>query len=91
MEIGKNIIWVILGMFLMWIILKILSNVAPAKSETTAKFIALSKTGETYNLLRTNEFKELSKTMEFRELVKTLAKEQIDAMATALVGTTKTF
>lgn len=87
----KIFLWIILGMFLMYILLKILSGAAPEKSQTTARLKELLKTGEVYNLARTNEFRELVKTTEFKEFVKTLANEQVDAMATALIGTKKTF
>lgn len=88
---GRYLLFMALGAFLMFIILKIIASGKAYKSEATKEFIALAKTGEAYNLLRTNEFRELAKTTEFRNLVGTLAKEQVNALATALTGTVKTF
>lgn len=88
----RNLLFVALGMFLMYILLKILSDRGvTSSSDSTAAFVALSKTGEVMNLVKTNEFREVAKTPEFRKLVTTLADEQINALSKSLVGSIKTF
>lgn len=87
----KNIVWVILGAFLMYIVLQILRSSSKYKSETSARFVTLAKTGEAWNLVRTNEFRELVKTPEFKSLVKSLAQEEINALAGTVAGSVKTF
>lgn len=83
---GRSILLIVIGMVLMYIVLKILSSktVQPAGASTAA-FKKLASTGYAYNLIRTNEFRELVKTPEFRELVRTLAAEQVTALTSALV------
>lgn len=81
----KNLLWVALGMFLMFIILKMLSQRGDRGSSATSQcFIALAKTPQAMNLVRTNEFRELAKSMEFRNLLKTLAADEMNAMANTL-------
>ena len=81
----KNLLFVALGMFLTFVILKILSSNKTGNSNNIQSFIALAKTGEAMNLVRTNEFRELVKTIEFRNLVKTLADDQIIALSNTLI------
>ncbi len=81
----KNLLWVALGMFLMFIVLKMLSQRGDRGSSATSQyFIALAKTPQAMNLVRTNEFKELVKTMEFRTLIKTLATNELNAISNTL-------
>jgi len=83
---GKDFLFIAVGMFLMYVILKIAkSKTVQAPSATNSAFRQLATTGEAYNLIRTNEFRELAKTAEFRTLVNTLAKEQINILTSALV------
>lgn len=85
-EIGKYFLFTALGMFLMFIILKILSGkTVTGKSQTTAAFVQMAKTGQAINLIKTNEFKELVKTLEFKNFVNTLAEEQISAFAGSIM------
>lgn len=83
--IGKYLLFTLLGMFLMWVVLKMLSQKTSGNSGTTAAFVDLAKTGQAMNLVRTNEFREIVKTPEFRNFVKTLAEEQVKAMSIALI------
>ena len=81
----KNLLWVALGMFIMFIVLKMLSQRGDrGSSQTSEKFIALAKTPQAMNLVRTNEFREIVKTIEFRSLVKTLAEDEINAISNTL-------
>ena len=83
----KNLIYVAIGAFLMYIVLKILSSRdVTGSSDTTAQFMALAKTPQMMNLVRTNEARELVKTPEFKQLVKTLANDQAAALSTALLN-----
>ena len=81
----KSLLWIALGMFLMFIILKMLASRGDrGSSQTSEKFIALAKTPQVMNLVRTNEFREIVKTTEFRSLVKTLAEDEINAISNTL-------
>jgi len=81
----RNLLWVALGMFLMFIVLKMLASRGDrGSSQTSEKFIALAKTPQAMNLVRTNEFRELVKTTQFRNLVKTLAADEINALSNTL-------
>ena len=81
----KNLLFVALGMFLGFVLIKILASKGEYKSDTTKNFVALAKTGQAMNLTRTNEFRELVKTPEFNRLIKTLADDQINALSNALL------
>lgn len=82
--IGKYLLFTVLGMFLMYIILRIIAK-PTYKSESSGAFLQLAKTGQALNLVKTNEFRELAKTPEFKNLVRTLADEQITILANTLV------
>ena len=79
-------LWILLGMVVMFAILKIISKVPGDSDRTTNYFKALCDTGEAHNLMKTNEFRELVKTQEFINLAGSLAEEQLTAMAKALTG-----
>ena len=81
----KYFLFTILGMFLMWLILKIISSNAVENSRTTENFKQLAKTGQAFNLIRTNEFRELAKTTEFRNFVSGLAEDQIKEISKSLM------
>jgi hypothetical protein len=83
----KYLLFTALGMFLMYIILKILASKTTAtKSETALAGIRVFKTQEFSNLLKTNEAKELLKTSEVRDFVKTLSNDVITSMSRSLVN-----
>lgn len=84
--IGRYLLFTALGMFLMFIILKMMASKATGSDGTTAAFMQLARTGQALNLVRTNEFRELAKTPEFRNLVKTLANEQVAIMTNTIVS-----
>ena len=85
----RYFLFVLLGMFLMYIVLKILaSNMVQSTSDITAKLADLARTQQVANLVRTNEFRELIKTREFYNLATSLAKEQMGIISQTLVGTT---
>lgn len=82
----KNILFIVLGMFLMYIVLKIMSSkVVTTESQVTARLIELLKTGQAVNLIKTNEFREMVKTTEFKNLLSALANDQISAVSKSLV------
>jgi hypothetical protein len=81
----KNLLFVALGMFLMYIVLKILSNRTIDNSMTTERLKDLAKTPQAMNVVKTNQFMELVKTPEFRRFVSTLANEQMNAVSNALL------
>lgn len=83
---GKSILFIVLGMFLMYIILKIMSSKTVESGETSAALKDLAQTGEALNLIRTNEFREVVKTPEFKRFISSLAKDQINTLATSLVS-----
>ncbi len=83
---GKSILFIVLGMFLMYIILKIMSSKTVESGETSAALKDLAKTGEALNLIRTNEFREVVKTPEFKRFISSLAKDQVKALSTSLVS-----
>jgi hypothetical protein len=81
----KNLIFVALGMFLMYILLKILSSRTVDSSMTTERLKDLLKTGEVMNLIKTTQFNEVIKTPEFRAFISTLAKDQLTTVSNSLV------
>ena len=81
----KNLIFVALGMFLMFLLLKIVSSRVVDSSMTTERLKDLAKTPEATNLIKTTQFNSLIKTPEFRAFVSTLAKEQMNAISNTLV------
>ena len=77
---------VLLGMVLMYIILKVMSTGKGESSAISEKFKALIKTQQATNLVRTNEFREIVKTSEFRSLLSVLAEDQLTAISKTLIG-----
>jgi hypothetical protein len=84
---GKDFLFIAVGMFLMYVVLKIAKSKTVQKpNASNAALRELAMTGEAMNLVRTNEFRELAKTTEFRAVVNSLAKEQINIITSALVS-----
>jgi hypothetical protein len=81
---GKNILFVLLGAFLMYLVLKIISSRALTGSGTSKAAMNVLKTQQAANLIMTNEFRELARTAEFKYLLKTLAANEINAMTNAM-------
>jgi len=81
----KNLIFVALGMFLMYIVLKIISSRGGGSSMTTERLKDLARTPQAMNVIKTNQFNELTKTPEFRAFISTLAKEQLAAVSNSLI------
>ena len=83
----KNILYIILGMLIMFVILKLLSSkTLTGTGDTTKALKELAFTGEAYNLIMSNEFRELVKTPEFKKFTKTLAAEQLNILSKTLAG-----
>ena len=74
-----------LGMLIMFIILKYLSSKGDTGNSTSTAFKTLIKTQQFSNLVRTNEFRELVKTREFSSMVKTLAEDQLLSLSKTLM------
>jgi hypothetical protein len=85
---GKNILFVLLGAFLMYLVLKIISSKALSGSGTSVAAINVLKTQQAANLIMTNEFRELARTPQFKYLLKTLAANEINAMTNAMAQRT---
>ena len=79
----RTALLIILGMLIMFVILKFLSGKSES-SQTTENFKKLAGLQQTANLIKTNEFRELAKTSEFREFVGSLAEDQIIELAKTL-------
>ena len=82
----KNILYIVLGMLIMFVILKLLSKTLTGTGDTTKALKQLAFTGEAYNLIMSNEFRELVKTPEFKNFTKTLATEQLNILSKTLAG-----
>lgn len=81
----KQLIFVFLGMFLMYVLLKILSSRVTESSMTTERLKDLVKTPQVNSLIKTNEFSNVIKTPEFSAFLKTLANEQMNAISKTLI------
>ena len=83
----KYFLFTILGMFLMFVILKTLgSKTTLTESQINSKVIRLVGSAKFSNLLKTNEARELIKSPEFKAFIGTLAKEQLQAFSASLVN-----
>lgn len=80
----KNILYIVLGMLIMFVILKLLSKTSSGTGNTAAALKQLALTGEAYNLVTSNEFRELVKTPEFKNFTKTLADDQLKVLSKTL-------
>ena len=82
--IVKNVLFIGLGMVLMFVILKALSSKTVSTSNTSKDIKAILFSQKFANLARTNEFRELAKMPEFTELLKGLASDQLKTIAQAM-------
>jgi hypothetical protein len=78
-------LYVLIGMALMYVILKVLSKLPDKSSETAAAAKTLILSTQFYNLTKTNEFRELAKMPEFSVLLSTLAEDQLSSISQQLV------
>jgi hypothetical protein len=83
----RTILWVFLGMVIMYVLLKVLAG-RGTTSNVTATLTALARTPQVGNLIRTNEFREVIKTQEFLRFANALAQDQLNVVSQTLVGTT---
>ena len=79
----RNVLFIILGAFLMFILLKILSSrgMTGSTSGTSKAMLNLLMTQQASNLVRTNEFRELIRTTEFQRVLTTLATNEINTLS----------
>lgn len=84
----KNLLWVLLGALLLFIVLRMIAGAGKEAALSTTKLKALAFLPETANLIKTNEFRELVKTKEFKDFTRTLAAEQVVVLAQTLTGMT---
>ena len=82
---ARSFLLIALGMFLMYIVLKILSSKTVDNSQTSQAVINTLKTQQAANLIRTNEFRELVNTPQFKGMVKTLATKELKALSNAMM------
>jgi len=82
--IVKTVLWVLLGMVLMFIILKLLSSRVVSSNDTWSQIKPIITSQQFYNLTKTNEFKELVKLPEVSKMLKTLAEDQVTEIAQSL-------
>jgi hypothetical protein len=78
-------LYVLIGMTLMYVVLKIMSRLPDKSSETAAAAKTLILSSQFYNLTKTNEFRELAKMPEFTILLSTLAEDQLSTISQQLV------
>jgi hypothetical protein len=81
----RNILLIILGAVIMFIVLKVLSK-KTVKQSTSSGIKEILLLPETLKLAKTTEFKNLSDTPEFRNYIKTLSQEQIYELAKTLTA-----
>jgi len=82
----RNVLLVVAGMIIMYILLKMLSKQTGSDSEAWLRIKDLLKTQQFGNVMKTNEFRELAKTNEFRSVIGTLAEDQLVSVSKTLVG-----
>jgi predicted membrane channel-forming protein YqfA (hemolysin III family) len=78
-------LYILLGMALMYIILKLLSKMPDKSDQTTAAAKTLLLSVQFYNLTRTNEFRELAKMPEFTTLLETLTEDTLASVSQSMV------
>jgi hypothetical protein len=78
-------LYILIGMALMYVILKVLSVLPDKSSGTAAAAKTLIMSTQFYNLTKTNEFRELAKMPEFITLLSTLAEDQLTSISQQLV------
>ena len=79
----RDILFIAIGGFGMFLLMKILSSGA-ACGNTSKAVMNLIKTQQAVNLAMTNEFRELVRTPQFKMLVKTLAANELKALENAM-------
>jgi hypothetical protein len=82
----KTALYIISGMLLMYVILKIISSKAVEPNLIWNNVKTVLSTQEAKNLVKTNEFRELVKTKPFVNLIGSLAKEQLNDVSKTLAG-----
>jgi len=81
----KIALWILLGMAVMYIILKLLSDRTDLTSNTWKYSKAILVSQQFANLTRTNEFREIVKMPEFVKLLESVASDQLTTISTSLV------
>ena len=78
----KNVIFVLIGGALMFIVLKYMSKGKPIpETESQQRFRKLMATPEAQALVQSDEFVAMAMTREFRDVLKSVADEFIHEMA----------
>ena len=80
----KIILWILLGMVLMFVILKLLSHRVVSPDDTWPQIKPIIMSQQFYNLTKTNEFRELAKMPEVSKMLETLANDQVTVLAQSL-------
>ena len=81
----RTILWIILGMVIMYVLLRVLSKKGIVDSNTNTQLKKLLDTPQVGLLIKTNEFRELVKTRQFKDFLISLADDQIQAISQSLV------
>jgi hypothetical protein len=76
--------WLLIGMVVMFVVLKMFSQAVDKSSDTWLYTKRLLASNQFNNLTKTNEFREIVKMPEFTSLLKTLAEDQIISTSKAL-------
>lgn len=78
-------LYILIGMALMYAILKVLSALPDKSSDTAAAAKTLIMSSQFYNLTKTNEFRELAKMPEFTTLLSTLAEDELSSISQQMI------
>jgi hypothetical protein len=84
----KTFLLIVVGMILMYIILKLLSHRTVTENATWDEIKPILTSPQFYNLTKTNEFRELIKMPETKKVIKTMAEDQVTLLAQSLFNKT---
>jgi hypothetical protein len=84
----KSFLLIVIGMVLMYIILKLLSHRTVSTDSTWQQIKPVLTSQQFYNLTKTNEFRELVKMPQVKKVMETLAEDQLTTLAQSLFNKT---
>jgi hypothetical protein len=82
----RTALLILAGMFIMWLLLRVMSSSKVNPSASWNNIKAMLKTQQFNNVIKTNEFRELVKTSEFRNVIGSLAEDQVVTISKTLIG-----
>jgi hypothetical protein len=80
----RTFLLILVGMILMYIILKLLSHKTVSTDSTWQEIKPILTSSQFYNLTKTNEFRELIKMPETKKVIETMANDQVTLLAQSL-------